>query len=253
MAFFDKHREAERAEEYAWWQAHTEIPRLRIALSTEPISKSRFGGPSLGEPPMDGAGRPMRMLCALFCEEFGGFLDFPTRGVLRFYISEEVPYGIDYQNPTEQKNFRVLYNESPESLQWQKETPSNDEFPVKGCYYCTFRREEKAMPLMDYRFRAFFARCGDDELTAEEEMTLNERFSVRGHAVGGYADFTQDDPRAARESLRKYDTTLLKIDSVYRGDTRIEFGDAGICNFLIPHEKLKACDFSDVLYWWDCY
>ena len=62
----------------------------------------------------------MRMLCALFCEEFGGFLDFPTRGVLRLYISEEVPYGIDYQNPTEQKNFRVLYNESPESLQWQK-------------------------------------------------------------------------------------------------------------------------------------
>ena len=99
------------------------------------------------------------------------------------------------------KNFRVLYNETNEGLEWQNETPSNDEFPVKGCYYCTFRREEKAMPLMDYRFREFFERRGNDELTAEEETTLNERFNVRGHAVGGYADFTQDDPRAAKECL----------------------------------------------------
>ncbi len=100
MAFSEKDK---REEEYAWWQTHTTTPRLRIELSTEPISKSRFGGPSLGEPPTDGTGKPMRMLCALFCEEFGGFLDFPTQGVLRFYISEETPYGIEYQNPTEQK------------------------------------------------------------------------------------------------------------------------------------------------------
>ena len=242
-----------RTEEYAWWQEHTVIPRLRIELSNEPAGKSRFGGPSLGVPPTDGQGRPMRMLCALFCEEFGGFADFPTQGVLRFYISGETLYGMDYQNPTEQKNFRVLYDKNPESLQWQEELLNSDGFPVKGCYYCTFHREAKPMPLMDYRFREFFARRGNDELTAEEETIINQCFSVRGHSVGGYADFTQGDPRAAKESLRKYDTTLLKIDSVYRGDTRIEFGDAGICNFLIPHEKLKACDFSDVLYWWDCY
>ncbi|MGM9523089.1 MAG: DUF1963 domain-containing protein [Faecousia sp.] len=37
------------------------------------------------------------------------------------------------------------------------------------------------------------------------------------------------------------------------GDKCSEFNYACICNFLISHEKLKACDFSDVLYWWDCY
>ncbi len=30
-------------------------------------------------------------------------------------------------------------------------------------------------------------------------------------------------------------------------------GDGGVINFLIPHEKLKKRDFSDVLFWWDCY
>ena len=249
MTLTDKQKK--RAEEYDWWQAHTSIPRLRIEFSTEPISRSRFGGPSLGEPPTDGTGRPMRMLCALFCEEFGGFLDFPTKGVLRFFISEETPYGMDYQSPTEQRGFRVLYDENPEGLEWQ--TEPGDDGPVMGCYYCAFHREEKAMPLMDYRFDAFFAHRGDNELTAEEETVLNQRFSVRGHAVGGYPDFTQDDPRGARDELRKYDTTLLKIDSIHQGDIRIAFGDGGICNFLIPHEKLKAGDFSDVLYWWDCY
>lgn len=253
MTFFDTPLHGEREEEYAWWQAHTAIPRLRIALSAEAVGKSRFGGPSLGVPPTDERGKPMRMLCALFCEEFGGFADFPTQGVLRFYVSEETLYGMDYQNPTEQKNFRVLYDENPESLQWQSMPPDNDCFPVKGCYFCTFHREERAMPLMDYRFREFFARRGNDELTAEEENILQKRFSVRGHCIGGYPDFTQDDPRDIRKSLRKYDTTLLKLDSVYRGETRIEFGDSGICSFLIPHEKLKARDFSDILYWWDCY
>lgn len=253
MAIFNKRREEDRAEEYARWEEHTSIPRLRIELSAEAVSKSRFGGPSLGVPPTDEQGKPMRMLCALFCEELGGFADFPTRGVLRFYVAEDTLFGMDYQNPTEQKNFRVFYDENPESLQWQNMPQNNDCFPIKGCYFCTLRREERAAPLMNYRFNEFFKKRGNNELTAEEETTLQKRFSVRGHCVGGYADFTQDDPRAGRRDLRKYDTTLLKIDSVYQEDISIELGDAGICNFLIPCEKLKARDFSDVLYWWDCY
>lgn len=32
----------------------------------------------------------------------------------------------------------------------------------------------------------------------------------------------------------------------------IMFGDAGGCQFFIPHDKLIARDFSDVMYWWDC-
>ncbi len=257
MSLFEKlsHAVSEenREREYAWWRARTLCPRMRIELSTTPVGQSRFGGPSLGVPPMDENGRPMRMLCVLFCEELQGFGDFPTKGVLRFFVSEKSLFGMDDRNPTMQKNFRILYDENEEELQWQPEPPHSDDFPVKGCYYCGFRREEIAMPLMEYRFRAFFERRGNDSLTAEEENTLQQQFSARGHAVGGYADFTQDDPRGMRKDWQKYDTVLLKIDSVYRDETTISFGDAGICNFLIPQEKLRLRDFSDVLYWWDCY
>ncbi|MBQ3918251.1 MAG: DUF1963 domain-containing protein [Oscillospiraceae bacterium] len=34
--------------------------------------------------------------------------------------------------------------------------------------------------------------------------------------------------------------------------TNIMWGDAGICHFFINSEKLKNCDFSDILYYTDC-
>ena len=30
-------------------------------------------------------------------------------------------------------------------------------------------------------------------------------------------------------------------------------GGSGVCNFFIKPEALRALDFSDVLYNWDCY
>ncbi|MFR6587725.1 MAG: DUF1963 domain-containing protein [Ruminococcus sp.] len=33
----------------------------------------------------------------------------------------------------------------------------------------------------------------------------------------------------------------------------IMWGDSGICNFFIHSEALRNCDFSEVLYNWDCY
>ena len=75
---------------------------------------------------------------------------------------------------------------------------------------------------------------------------------ARGSKIGGYAWNTQDDPRC-RDGLDRYDTLLLQIDSVYSGDCQISFGDSGVALFLIPSDKLKACDFSDILFWWDCY
>ena len=39
------------------------------------------------------------------------------------------------------------------------------------------------------------------------------------------------------------------IDSV--GD--IDWGDAGVATFLIEPDRLRRCDFSHVLYTWDCH
>ena len=51
-----------------------------------------------------------------------------------------------------------------------------------------------------------------------------------------------------------FGTLLLQIDTHDIGeDVKIMIGNNGVMNFLIPHEKLKEHDFTDILYTWDCY
>lgn len=46
---------------------------------------------------------------------------------------------------------------------------------------------------------------------------------------------------------------LFQLDSDYHdSEDRVLWGDCGIGNFFINREKLKNCDFSDVIYNWDC-
>lgn len=238
------------------WCEKTETPIVRLETTQEKVSKSRFGG-SLGEAPMGENGKPLRLLCAIFCSEIQGVPDFPEKGVLRFYVEEEPLYGMDYGDPTVQKGWRVLYDPTePEDYP----TPCKDldtQFPIKGCF--CLKPSAKREPLMppDYRFRSdfewFMVKYGRlKPIDWDEYDELERLYPIDGNKLGGYAFSTQDDPRHS-EKFQKYDTLLLQIDSVYRGDCQISFGDDGVALFLIPRDKLKARDFSDILFWWDCY
>ena len=56
-----------------------------------------------------------------------------------------------------------------------------------------------------------------------------------------------------RGAAERYDFQLLQMCSDFgRDSTKIMWGDAGICHFFINSEKLKNCDFRDVLYYCDC-
>lgn len=110
----------------------------------------------------------------------------------------------------------------------------------------------------DYRFRQALdcqlkknGAKSCDEMEEDLLETVCEKYHFEGHRIGGYPYFTQSDPREEHVEYRKYDTLLLQIDS--HDENKVMIGDSGVMTFLIPHEKLKACDFSDVLYTWDCY
>jgi uncharacterized protein YwqG len=68
--------------------------------------------------------------------------------------------------------------------------------------------------------------------------------------MGGYAFFTQSDPRDYDEALRAYNVLLLQFAMDDEAD--IMFGDAGVANFFIKEEDLRNRNFRDVLYNWDC-
>jgi uncharacterized protein YwqG len=97
---------------------------------------------------------------------------------------------------------------------------------------------------MDYQFDKYLSEL--DESLYEEYA---EYFSSDGHKLGGYAFFTQEDPRAYLTEGELY-RLLLQLDS----DDSIDlmWGDSGVGNFFIKDEDLKNLNFSNVLYNWDC-
>lgn len=253
--YADHARIMERVE---GWTRRTGRPVIRMEITDQP-SKSVLGG-RLGEvPPTAPDGSPMGLLAAIFCSELPKNDLFPPRGVLRFYIARNDTYGADFDHLDRQTGFRVLFD--PEELHYTAVpdyTASDDPFPVSEFCYLHFTAGTDPMPHVDFRYGDTVAQALAADPTATEEDYYCEDFTQEipggGHKLGGYATFTQWDPREPGSQYAAYDTLLLQLDSdVPFGQDRVMFGDNGVCGFFISAEDLRAGDFSHILYTWDCY
>lgn len=267
---------------YKQIKKETEVPCVKISLTeTKPtVFESKLGGigyiPHDGNFPTDSKKNQLRLLAQIECEKIK--LDkFPDHGLLQFWIMPNDLFGADFDNNTKQEEFRIIYHENIDKTVTEEEIKEkiipneyekNDDshMPVYGEYGLEFADSTSFMTEHDFRYEKIF--CGkynamnppkkikssydlecraDDMEDCEDEVDLENAF---GHKIGGYPAFTQEDPR----SDEKYDFLLLQLDSDFSADNdRLMWGDAGICNFFINSEKLKALDFSDVIYNWDCY
>ena len=251
-------------------QRDTSLPMVEVRLpAPDDGNRSRLGGAPVDKNvPCDSAGNPMKLLAAIWCSEVRGVPNFPERGVLRFYIADDDLYGADFREPAVQRNFRVLYDENEDGFDTAllNDGSVSEDFPIKEALPVRLTPAFGPVRFSDYRFsdclNAALAKAGVDggeDLLSEDEMEyVCEQNVYAGHRIGGYPCFEQSDPREYHPELRKYDTLLLQIVSHYMPDENgcgrelIMFGDDGGCQFLIPSEKLRARDFSDVMFWWDC-
>ena len=237
------------------WKRRTALDSIVVGLS-HTDGQSYVGGAPLGQPPLDAGGKPMRQLAAICCEEFPG-VGLPERGLIRIFIAQDDMFGLDMADPTAQTGFRVLYDEDFSHLTAGADPGPSDNFPVGGCYRMSIHsRVKQAMPPVDYRFEdkfgQFLEQMGAEYPDEEDLELMHEILSPEFHRIGGYAWFTQNDPRQ-EEKYRKYDTLLFQLDCMRWGGMSVEIGDEGVMNFFIPSENLKNRDFSDILYWWDCH
>ena len=76
---------------------------------------------------------------------------------------------------------------------------------------------------------------------------MDTLFYSIGHKIGGYAYFTQSDPREYDEN-KIDDLLVLQIDS----DDEIMFGDSGVMNVFLNANDLKTSDFTKAYFNWDC-
>jgi uncharacterized protein YwqG len=259
-AFLAKHHDAIEA---------TRRPVVRIGLrpmdADEPRASKVGGAPwwPLDTPlPLDAKGRPLALLAQVDLAEVPeSGLDLPTVGLLQFLVSPHSGYGIDFDPDQSagalaaRRGHRVVYwpdATGPAQViepRRKRELPFDPARPQR----MHFSARTETMGLHDARFAALFPGGLDQALAAHGEATgvneellmdaLWEHDTAAGHKLGGYPNFTQDDPRA-RPDLE----LLFQLDS----DDGVLWGDAGVGNFFITDEDLARRDFSRVLYSWDC-
>jgi len=202
-------------------------------------------------------GEDLFFLAQINFAEMPPLAPFPTKGIVQFFIHDDDLYGMDFDDGENPDTFRVLFHADPHTDRAQLRTSLPDlrdyedllPHHPEECYPLTFSVAEEVVPATDYRFwevmgAEFFRQFGDAEWDIQEEF--GKKVRADGHKIGGYAYFTQDDPR------RKEDPMLLlfQLDSDEPMD--LMWGDMGVGHFFIREKDLVKGDFSRVLYDWDC-
>ncbi|MEC2600948.1 DUF1963 domain-containing protein, partial [Bacillus cereus] len=173
-------------------------------------------------------------------------------------------YGADFDHPTIQKDFRIIYHSTIiEDLNKvitdfsYLNTLELEDFIIPEAAKLNFELAYQPVTPRDYRFEMIFSDNIDwEEIVDEENNTeLGELYDDlckdQGHKIGGYPFFTQTDPREWEEKYQQHDILLLQIDT--DDSLNIMWGDSGVANFFIRKEELLNLDFSNVIYNWDCY
>ena len=258
----------------------TAAPCWKLTLQPEGpcgLLDSKVGGLPYWDPalpyPTDSQGNKMTLLAQLNFAQLGTEAPLPRAGMLQFFIGQDDGFGIDFDQPDRQKNFRVVYHPEPDpALTLEQiqalELPTHVEAdlctPVIREAAFTAEKTVGYMGPGDCRFEALFreavrAVTGEDIGDKNEYQYFDkadrdyfyDQLSAAGHRLLGYPFFTQYDPR---EPEGPYDTLLFQLDSDMAEDRKdlVLWGDCGVGNFFINREDLLCRDFSRILYNWDC-
>lgn len=244
----------------------TALPAVRVLPQKKrsTFSQSKVGGepfwPADQPVPTDSEGNNLFFLAQINFAEMPPLEPFPKKGLLQFWIADDDGFGLDFDNGENQADFRVVFYpdfdaENPGErrtdfayLKKMQDMP----IPVGATYLIEYEPVTEIVPMTDYRFTQkfgadFFTQFGDEEWTIQEE--LEETLLAPGHKIGGYAHFTQEDPRV----LMPNDPMILLFQLDSDDEIDCAWGDDGVANFFIREKDLRAGDFSRVIFNWDCY
>jgi uncharacterized protein YwqG len=206
--------------------------------------------------PVDSDNNYMYPLAQINCNELPALDNYPTSGYLQFYIANNDVYGINFDNLQDQTTFRVLYFTNEEVKDFKTDYSFLDPVltseykPVNKPHRLQFSLKEEYFGMVDARFEEERMKKLDEIISRYPSIGAELEDYVwdiesNGHKMGGYAFFTQTDPR---QDVNEDYILLLQIDS----DAAIMWGDVGVANFFIRPGDLAKRDFSKVMYSWDC-
>lgn len=198
----------------------------------------------------------------------------PSKGMLQFWVLMDDVYGIDNNNHALNDKHRVIYYETVdktvtrEDVEKKYRHPDDEYFnPIIKELSISFEIGENYMSFGDRNFDNVLQQLGVDleQLSDEEQNKFWLTVNIEGHFIGGHPTHIQQDIRDTRLSeminpsqmdYSKYDILLLQIDSeLNEACTKdiILWGVCGNAHFYITKDDLAQCDFSKVMYDWNCY
>lgn len=232
-----------------------------IAITTKPTDytlpeESKFGGLPYwpeGVPYPQFKKHPAKLMAQINFSELSShgltMPDFPTTGLLQFFFEhKDDMWGINFDDITK-SNVKVVYHPSTSSpttddLMVLKVANDDDDMPFEGCLALSFEKKEEFAGFTDLVASDNFYSSIEGDLTEEQQEIFYDQINNSGSKIGGYAAFTQDDPRELGVDW----VMLLQMDT----DENLMFGDAGVANWFIKREDLKNLNFDNVLFTWDC-
>ncbi len=191
---------------------------------------------------------------------------FPKTGLLQFFICSE-NWGLDYDKPYLSNRYFVKYWEDPQlykyvstynNLSW--EAPAVDALKINfGDFeldYCGGSDE--------YYFDKIYGDfLGNNIETDNMDYALSEilfdLYDNSGSKVGGYAYFTQSDPRIDNPEhnellglLPDADPEWVLLFQMDSDHDDLMWGDSGVANWFITKQDLQERRFDRILFNWDC-
>lgn len=229
-----------------------ECYEIKVVPDEEPgILDDKLGGtpyfPANKTYPVDNEGNPMELILQVDLEDID--LDiFPKKGILSVFTD-----GLNY--PAQYKIFCF-----EKGLPQKKDLPRPViEYPVIGKpFKIKLEKTVTHMPPSDYRSSVLFGTlmreyCNQSinciyDLPEDDYNEFVNELNILRASIGGYADFTQSDPRECLDEGK--DECLFKIDSCLNRE--IDIGDSGIMWALITQNDLTAGNFDNAELDWDC-
>lgn len=226
-----------------------------IAVSDqEPVSitGSKFLGkpylPKNTEYPKDQNNKPMILWAQINFSEVPQLDGYPDSGILQLYMSSD-----DWYDTTDYKI--IFHDDTAEEAQDDFSFLTEDlydEVPIYKEHRLIFTKDAKFGGSEDHRFSMQFDGKEfwefRDTLNHTEQEEIDKIIDGAGHHIGGYAFFTQSDPRDYTED-KENDLLLLQIDT----DDEIMFGDSGVAHLFINPKDLANKKFDKAWFYWDCY
>ena len=222
------------------------------------ILDNKIGGrpyiPLGEEYPLDKNGNPMVLLLQINLENID-LKNYNKEGILEIFVDRELSWPCEYKI----KHFK-------NNLEYREDITEVENMIVQKPLKITLVKEVEHMPISDYRFVDTLSKIIEEvtgnktndvfeieDFFTENDTDMYEEFlnmNILFGDFGGYADFTQTDPRLLEDAPEKTEC-LFKIDSNLADEIMI--GDSGIIFGLISKEDIEKERYENTVVDWDCY